>query len=541
MIEVTGNIVDVFNDEIYPATLVVSGNKIEAINRTKATGQDYYIIPGFVDAHIHIESSMLTPAEFARIATVHGTVAVVADPHEIANVLGVAGVKYMIEDGDAVPLKFYFSAPSCVPASPFETNGYAINPAEIEDLMRMDAIKCLGEVMNFTGVINNDPDILRKIRIAAKYGKQVDGHAPGLTGKDLKKYAHHGISTDHECQTETEALEKLSLGMKIQIREGSAAKNFDELIGITDEHYRDCMFCTDDLHPHDLIKGHINLLVKRALDYGIDMMKVLRIACVNPVMHYGLDVGLLRPGDCADFVVVDRDFNVKRTFIDGSVVAEDGMPLIPRRRSKVVNRFEASKQKAENFRVEHKSGSINVIAAADGQLVTDRRLVVPKEAGGCVVSDTDRDILKLVVINRYDREAEPAIGFVMNFGLKKGAIASSVAHDSHNIIAVGVNDTDLCKAVNLVIEHLGGISAVSDGREMCLPLPVAGLMSIEDYTTVAMRYREIEAMAKSLGTKLNAPFMTLSFMALTVIPELKLSDRGLFDVYASQFIDLFSN
>ncbi len=538
MKEVTGNIVDILNDEIYPATLVF-GNKIESIKRARA-GR-YYIIPGFVDAHIHIESSMLTPAEFARIATVHGTIAVVADPHEIANVLGVPGVKYMIEDGGTVPLKFYFGAPSCVPASPFETAGSTINSAGIEELLRMDEIKYLGEVMNFHAVINNDPDMLRKIHIATRYGKLVDGHAPGLGGAALREYVRHGISTDHECQTRAEALEKLSSGMKIQIREGSAAKNFDDLIGIADEYYRDCMFCTDDLHPHDLIKGHINLLVKRALDCGIDMMKVLRIACVNPVMHYRLDVGLLHPGDYADFIVVDRDFNVKKTFINGIMAAEDGMPLIPRRRSTVVNRFEAREREVTDFRVDHAPGRINVIVAFDGQLVTGRQLVAPKEAGGCVVSDTDRDILKLAVINRYDAEAEPAIGFVTNFGLKKGAIASSIAHDSHNIIAVGVNDTDLCKAVNLIIKHHGGISVVADDREMCLPLPVAGLMSTDDYASVAMRYREIDAMAKSLGTSLSAPFMTLSFMALTVIPELKLSDKGLFDVNTAQFINLFSN
>ncbi len=554
---ISGNIVDPLHEEIYPGTLVISDGRIRDII-THGRDKGSYIIPGFVDSHIHIESSMLTPAEFARVAVIHGTVAVVSDPHEIANVMGVRGVKYMIEEGKRVPLKFYFSAPSCVPASPFETSGGVINAEEIEELLQLDEIKCLGEVMNFHGVVRGvgggegggegAEELRRKLSIAREHAKVIDGHAPGLRGDELKKYLSMGISTDHECTSREEALEKLYLGMKIMIREGSAAKNFDELITIVNEHYENCMFCTDDIHPDDLIEGHINTMVKRALDYGIELMKVLRVACVNPVIHYQLDVGLLRRGDYADFIIADEDFNVRRTYINGALVAEDGRSLIPRirRTSPPINRFEARRREVADFFVRCKPNQdyINVIEAVDGQLTTRRVCAPPKEVDGYVVSDTERDILKLVVINRYERDSKPAIGFVRNFGLKEGAIASSVAHDSHNIIAVGVSDEDICRAVNLIIENSGGISVVSGGggRSMVLPLPVAGLMSTWDYTRVAERYRELESMAKALApdSALSSLIMTLSFMALSVIPELKLSDKGLFDVEESKFIDLFS-
>ena len=554
MKKVSGNIVDVMNGDIYPGTIVISDSRISDIIKEERECE-HYIMPGFVDSHIHIESSMLTPAEFARVAVVHGTVAVVSDPHEIANVLGVAGVRYMIEEGQGVPLKFYFGAPSCVPASPFETNGAVISSAEIEELLQMDEIKYLGEVMNFPGVIKDDEEMHRKLSIARQYAKPIDGHAPGLRGSDLKKYVSCGISTDHECITRAEALEKLSLGMKVMIREGSAAKNFDELIPIVNEHYENCMFCTDDMHPDDLIEGHINILVKRALDYGIDMMKVLRVACVNPVMHYKLDVGLLRKGDYADFIVVDvdDDFNIRSIYINGTLVAEEGVSLIPRKVSRVVNKFEARKREVTDFSVNSKelkygdinvntnvNLNINVIEVVDGQLITNRVRVAPKEIAGRIVSDINRDILKLVVINRYRPDSKVAIGFVRNFGLKEGAIASSVAHDSHNIIAVGVSDDDICRAVNLIIENKGGISAVSGSKRLILPLPIGGLMSTWDYSMVATRYREIDSMAKALGSSLSAPLMTLSFMALLVIPKLKLSDKGLFDADESRFINFFS-
>ena len=536
---VSGNIVDVLRSEIYPGTLKISDGRITDIIREDKEYQNY-IIPGFIDSHVHIESSLLVPSEFARVAVIHGTVAVVSDPHEIANVLGVEGVKYMMENTETVPMKFYFGAPSCVPASPFETSGAVIGPEQVEELLRLEGIKYLGEVMNFPGVLKNDPGVNKKISIAKKYSKLIDGHAPGLRGKDLERYFSAGISTDHECFTKEEALEKIGLGMKVQIREGSAAKNFEELILIVEEYHESCMFCSDDKHPDDLLKGHINSLVKRALNYGIDIMKVLRVACVNPVLHYRLDVGLLRLGDYADFLVIDNfeDFNILKTYINGEVVAEEGRPLINKRPSKIINNFKVGEKGVADFALPSKKRKINVIEAMDGQLITNRLSITPKVGDGHVVSDVERDILKMAVVNRY-RDAGVAVGLVKNFGLNKGAIASSVAHDSHNIIAVGVTDKDICRAVNLIIGNKGGISAVSEEKEMVLSLPIAGIMSNEDYVDVAEKYTAIDDMAKSLGSRLQAPFMTLSFMALLVIPKIKLSDRGLFDGEKLEFIDVF--
>jgi len=539
MISVLGNIVDVLNSAIYPGTLIISDGRIVDIVR-EHNDYENYIVPGLIDAHIHIESSMLIPSEFARAVSIHGTVATVSDPHEIANVLGVNGVKFMIENGETVPMKFYFGAPSCVPATSFETSGAAIGVEDIEKLLQLDQIKYLAEVMNFPGVLNDDPVVSGKIRIAKKYAKPIDGHAPGLRGKDLEKYISAGITTDHECITREEALEKIELGMKILIREGSASKDFEEMIPLVEEHYGSCMFCSDDDHPDDLIKGHINDLVKRALDRGIDVMKVLRVACVNPVLHYNLDVGLLRRGDSADFIMVDSldNFNILKTYINGEVVAEEGRSFISRGTSEIVNNFNVDKKKVGDFALPYKNGNINVIETIDHQLVTNRLIVTPKLENGCAVSDVERDILKMVVVNRY-KDANVAVGFIKNFGLKNGAIASSVAHDSHNIIAVGVSDEYICKAVNLIIENRGGVCAVSQDHEEVLPLPIAGIMSNSDYSSVAERYAEIDSMAKSLGSALHAPFMALSLMALLVIPSIKLSDRGLFDSDKFEFIDVF--
>ncbi|MEA1935676.1 MAG: adenine deaminase [Thermodesulfobacteriota bacterium] len=536
---VSGNIVDVLNSEIYPGTLTISGGRIVDIIREQ---KDYenYIIPGLIDAHVHIESSMLIPSEFARVAVIHGTVATVSDPHEIANVLGINGVNFMIKNGETVPFKFYFGASPCIPATPFETSGASLGLEEIEELLKLDQIKYLSEVMNFPGVLNDDPVVLGKIQIARKYGKPIDGHAPGLMGKNIEKYISAGITTDHESITREEALEKIKLGMKILIREGSASKDFEEMIPLVEEHYESCMFCTDDDHPNDLVKGHINDLVKRALGHGIDVMKVLRVACVNPVLHYKLDVGLLRKGDSADFILVDSldNFDILKTCINGEVVAEEGRSFIPGSTSEIVNNFSVGKKKVEDFVLPYKEGNINVIEMFDHQLITNRLIMTPKVENGCVVSDVERDILKMVVVNRYS-DAKVAIGFIKNFGLKNGAIASSVAHDSHNIIAVGVGDEYICRAVNLIIENRGGVCTVARDREVVLPLPIAGLMSTDDYFSVAERYAEIDSTAKSLGSTLYAPFMTLSLMALLVIPSIKLSDKGLFDGVNFEFIDVF--
>ncbi len=534
---ISGNIVDVLNSIIFPGTLTISNGKIIKI---KVENKKYknYILPGFIDSHIHIESSMLTPSEFARIAVIHGTVAVVSDPHEIANVLGLEGIKFMIESSELVPMKFFFGASSCVPASSFETSGATLNSDAIKQLLNSDKIKYLSEVMNFPGVLNKEPDLMRKIEIAKKYGKPVDGHAPGLRGSDLKKYISAGISTDHESITKEEALEKISLGLKIIIRQCTVAQNFDKLIPIIKDHPDKCMLCSDDKHPDMLVKGHINQLVKKAKKFGL--MKALKVACVNPILHYGLDVGLLQQDDSADFLVVDNlnDLNILKTYISGEVVAENGKSLIPRKKTKILNKFKAKKRKPEDFALPNRKGKINVIQAVNNQLITKRLILEPKVEKRNLVSDVKRDILKIAVVNRYF-DAKVALGFARNFGLKNGAIASSVAHDSHNIIAVGTSDKNICRAVNLIIENKGGICAVSNEKEKILPLPIAGIISDQDYLKVAEKYSEIDKMAKALGSSLDTPLMTLSFMALLVIPELKLSDKGLFDGNKFEFVDVF--
>ncbi|MBC8175162.1 MAG: adenine deaminase [Candidatus Marinimicrobia bacterium] len=536
---VSGNIVDVLNNRIFSGKIHVKNGRIRQILQ-EDVDSDVYILPGFIDSHVHIESSMLIPSEFARIAVTHGTVAVVADPHEIANVLGVNGVKYMIENGKNSPLKFYFSAPSCVPATTFETSGAVLGVKEIEQLLKMDEIKYLGEFMNYPGVLNEDSEVVEKLKVAKKYSKKIDGHAPGLRGEDARKYAEAGISTDHECTTYEEALEKINFGMKIQIREGSACKDFDTLFPLTEEHFNNCLFCCDDLHPDDLIKGHLNTIVKKALDSGLEIMKALKIACVNPVQHYGLDVGLLQVNDPADFIIVDNlsDFTVLKTYVDGKLIAENGKTKIPYRRVDSINHFQTQEKRVEDFAVPAEKGRIKVIQATDGQVVTKCVHHSPEIKNENVVSNLKRDILKIAVANRY-ADAKPATGFIQNFGLKKGAIASSVAHDSHNIIAVGTSDYELCKAVNVIIKNQGGLCVVAEEFEEVLPLPIAGIMTSENSYEVADKYAKLDKLAKSFGSTLSAPFMTLSFMALLVIPELKLSDKGLFDGNNFTFVSLF--
>lgn len=540
---VSGNFVDIQHEKIYPATMRVENGKIVSIQPdNQLTNKPLnYILPGFIDSHVHIESSMLVPSEFARLAVVHGTVATVSDPHEIANVCGMAGVEFMIENGKTVPFKFNFGAPSCVPATSFETAGAVLDSTDVEQLLQREEIKYLSEMMNFPGVLFKDEEVMKKIAAAHRLGKPVDGHAPGLRGEQAKKYIDAGIYTDHECFTAEEALDKLRYGMKIIIREGSAAKNFEALIGLLNDWPDSMMFCSDDKHPDSLVLGHINQLCARAVEKGIDIFKILKSACVNPVEHYKLNVGLLREGDPADFIVVKDlvNFEVIKTYINCELVAENGKSLIRSQESGVINNFSCSKRIIEDFSVAwNGEKEIPVIEALDGQLITNKLFFEPNVTDGKIVSDTDRDILKIVVVNRYS-DAPVAKAFIKNFGLKQGALASSVAHDSHNIVAVGVDDDSICRAVNKVIEKKGGVSVATnyqspDGKlsmqtESVVALPVAGLMSNEDGYIVAEAYTEIDRAAKELGSTLAAPFMTLSFMALLVIPHLKLSDKGLFD------------
>jgi adenine deaminase len=535
---IIGNLVDILQEKIFPAELVIEGEKILSVTPMPQLQPEVYILPGFIDAHIHIESSMLIPSEFARLAVVHGTIATVSDPHEIANVCGIKGIEFMIENGNSVPFKFYFGAPSCVPATNFETAGASIDARDIEQLMGREEIFYLSEMMNFPGVLNGDEEVMDKISSAKKHCKPVDGHAPGLRGDAAKKYIEAGISTDHECFTKEEALDKLKYGMKIIIREGSAAKNFEALIDLLNDYPDRIMFCSDDKHPDSLVEGHINQFCARAVAKGIDVFKVLRAACINPVQHYNLKVGLLRNKESADFIVVKdlEKFEVLQTYINGTLVAENGKTLIARTEmanGKQVNNFNCTKKRQEDFIVHSANSPIDgagkfpVIEALNGQLITNKILARLEESEKILKASIEQDILKMVVVNRYNN-APIAKAFIKNFGLKKGAIASSVAHDSHNIVAVGVDDESICRAVNLVIDNKGGVSCVGN-EEIILPLPVAGLMSADDGYIVAEKYAAIDKAAKELGSTLSAPFMTLSFMALLVIPHLKLSDLGLFD------------
>ncbi|MFD2514596.1 adenine deaminase [Pontibacter locisalis] len=534
---VSGHIIDIHHQEIYQGTVHVSNGRISKLVR-EATEATDYILPGFVDAHVHVESSMLVPCEFARLAVPHGTVATVSDPHEIGNVLGLQGVEYMVENGKKAPFKFYFGAPSCVPATPFETAGAEITTNDIETLFKRDEIKYLAEMMNWPGVLNRDPEVMAKIELAKKYGKAVDGHAPGLRGEQAAQYASAGITTDHECFTAEEALDKLAVGMKILIREGSAAKNFEALIPLLPEHYRNIMFCSDDKHPDNLVEGHINLLVKRALAKGNNLFQVLQAACINPVEHYKLDVGLLRENDAADFILIDNpeNFKVKATYINGQLVAESGRSKIEFTPSEIINNFDTDEKAAEQFKVAAADATkIRVIEAFDGQLITKEAWAEANIDNGFIEADVKQDILKIAVVNRYENTI-PSVAFIKNVGLKEGAIASSVGHDSHNIIAVGVDDESIARAVNLIIQSEGGVAAVGMGKEALLPLPVAGIMSAEDGYKVAEAYSAIDQMSKEMGSKLQSPFMTLSFMALLVIPSLKLSDKGLFNGDVFQFV-----
>jgi adenine deaminase len=543
-----GQIIDIPNQRIFPGVIEIADGKIVALREDQSVTDPGYLCPGFIDAHVHIESSMLTPPEFARIAVIHGTVGTVSDPHEIANVLGIEGVRYMQKLAAQTPCKIHFGIPSCVPATNFETAGATLGPEAIEELCRDESLLYLSEMMNFPGVIHRDPEVMKKIEIAKQYGKRIDGHAPGLRGEDLKKYVSAGIETDHECFQIDEAREKLALGQKILIREGSAAKNFEELWPLLHEAPESCMLCSDDKHPDDLMVGHINRLCARAVAHGVPLFNVLRAACVNPVEHYGLRCGLLRPGDPADLIRLHDliSFEVMETWIDGQLVARGGQTLLPRSKSPRVNHFQATAKVASDFALPAPAAAsdpasssplrIRVIEALDGQIITGAGEAEALLRDGQIVANPGQDILKIVVVNRY-KDAPPAVALVRGVGLKSGAIASSVAHDCHNIVAIGTSDEDLARVINLLIENEGGIAIVGDGGlKDVLPLPVAGLMSDGYAEDAATAYARLSQAAQALGSPLHAPYMTLSFLALLVIPALKLSDLGLFDGYKFAFV-----
>lgn len=535
----SGKIIDPLSREMFSGSINVENGVIKKINR-ESCDEDNYILPGFVDAHIHIESSMLTPQNFSRIAVKYGTVAVISDPHEIANVLGVKGVEYMIKNASKASLKFFFGAPSCVPATQFEKSGAIIGPEEIEKLLRRKDVYFLSEMMNYPGVIYEDEEIIEKLNLAKKYKKNIDGHAPGLNGENLKLYVKHNISTDHECFSYEEAIEKIEMGMNIQIREGSAAKNFEALYPLISEYNDRVMLCSDDLHPDDLIKGHINLLLKKALEKGIDFFDALQVVSVNPVKHYKVDVGLVQEGDRADFIIVKdlNDFEIEKTIINGNVVYDCNKELGEEKLQDRINVFVQNDSHKDNYKVPAEKSIIKVIEIIDGELITRKAIHEVKIENGFIEPDLGKDLLKIVVQNRYVKE-KPAIGFIKGFKLKRGGLVSTIAHDSHNIICVGTNDNNISELISWVNKNEGGI-AVHDGDNIIgLELGIAGIISDKAIEEVAEKYSELDKIVKAMGSELMAPFMTLSFMALLVIPELKIGNAGLFDVEKFSYTSLF--
>ena len=545
MFQTTGHIVDPLNRQIYDATLTVTDGRITSILPAYSMEDDApYILPGFVDSHVHIESSMLLPENFARVAIRHGTLAAIADPHEIANVLGIDGINFMIENGRQVPFHFFFGAPSCVPCTNMESSGAVIGAADIDTLMQRDDIYFLGEMMNVPGVLAGDPEVMGKLAAAHRAGKPIDGHAPGLAGSELQQYASQGITTDHECSTLADEQARLDVGMKVLIREGSAAQNFEALAPLLAYNADDLMFCSDDMHPDELLRGHINLMVRRAVAKGYPLWNVLRAACVNPILHYHLPCGLLQEGDPADFILVDNltDFNVIATCLAGNFFNRYAKFPVGRSwtRSDWPNNFHAAPINAEDLHVAPLSPTIQTIMAFNGSLFTGQKIVEAKVDETGVISDVGNDVLKIVVLSRY-APSRPAIGFIKGFGLKRGALASTIAHDSHNIVAVGTTDADIASAINHVISLQGGIVVEEDGAFDDLPLPVAGLISPLSHYDTCSAYARLTAHARALGCPFDAPFMTLSFMALPVIPKLKMTDKGLFDTarfcHVTPFVD----
>lgn len=536
--KISGQFVDIHKRDIYPAVISISGGKIESVERTNSA-PDIYILPGLIDSHIHIESSMITPGAFAMAAVKHGTCGVVSDPHEIANVLGITGVEFMINDAEKVPLNFFFGAPSCVPATKFESNGANMDHTIVRKLLERNDIRYLSEMMNFPGVIYKDSEVLKKLDCAKELNKPIDGHAPGLSGELLRKYIAAGISTDHECSNLAEAKEKISLGMKILIREGSAAKNLDSLKDLFNTNPDKVMLCSDDLHPETLQERHINKLIAGLISEGYNEFDVIRSATINPSEHYGLEAGMLRRGDSADFILVDtlKKMNVHETWIKGEKVFADGTVFFKYNGSSPVNSFNCKPVIESDIQVKRKHDKIRIIVAVEGELLTQE---IQGSSGTTeyVKSDISNDVLKIVVKDRY-KDLPPAIGFIKGFGIKKGAFASSIAHDSHNIIAVGTNDRDLINSINEIVALQGGLAVSDDGTVNSIQLNIGGIMTTRSCEEIAHDYDNLNHLVSSMGCRMKAPFMTLSFMALLVIPDLKIGYRGLFDVKKFEQVSLF--
>ncbi|OED30628.1 adenine deaminase [Methanosphaera sp. WGK6] len=538
---IKGNILNVFTNEIYPGEIEIEQGIIQSIKEVNKDFNDI-IVPGFIDSHIHIESSMVTPSRFSEVALKHGTTSIVADPHEIANVMGIDGINYMLEDAKHSPLNYYFSAPSCVPTTKFETSGAEIDSKTIESLLSQPEFVSLGEVMDYNAVINENPEMISKLEIAKKYQKPIDGHAPLLSGKNLQKYIKHGISTDHECTNKKEASEKRRMGMKIMIREGSEAHSLEELI------HSDAEFMvTDDLKSEDLIKGHIDYLLRKAVDLGMDPFDAIKLVTINPAEHYNLNTGSITPGKKANLVFIDNleDFKVNRVIINGNTIFKKQKLLYRANPKAIDTTLKISPKTTADFDLKarnpsHKSATVNVITVKDDSIITGHTQAKLNIEKGNIIPSVFEDILKISVIERYGGNTI-INGFVKGFGIKNGAIASSISHDSHNIIAVGTNSKYMAEATNKIIENKGGIVAISNKEKLDLALPIAGLMSNAPVTEVAETSTKLNELVYQMGCYLSSPFTTLSFMALPVVPSLKITNKGLFDVNENKFIDIIKH
>jgi adenine deaminase len=548
-----GRVIHVFTNEILAGDVAIINGRIAGIGRYEGREtvdlDGKYLSPGFIEGHIHIESSMLTPAQFGAAVIPHGTTTVICDPHEIGNVCGKTGIRYMLEKQS--PLNLYAMAPSCVPATHMETSGALLSADDIAEILEHPRVLGLAEMMNFPGTVAAAPDVLAKLRVARKRKVPIDGHAPGLGGRDLQAYIASGISSDHECTTLAEAEEKLRAGMAIFIREGSTARNLEELMPLLHSPAAcHCLLVTDDRHADDLVeRGHLDYILRRAVHYGASAVIALQMVTINPARHFGLQrTGAIVPGFRADLVVLDdlEQFTADRVYISGQCVAEKGamVTAVPEQSLDTLDPVIRSSVKIDPEVVDlsmpgEEGGLIRVITCTDGQIVTGQQMLEPKVENGMMVSDVERDILKIVVLERHHGSHAMGIGFVQGLGLARGAIGSTVAHDSHNMIVTGTSDASMLRAIRALTDIRGGLVVAGDEQVYdVLPLPVAGLMSTGTAQKVSDCLDGIRTALEKVGTGVENPFMLLSFLALPVIPELKITDKGLVDVLQFQLVPL---
>ena len=539
--KIKSNIVNVITDEIYPAEVEIKEGHIKRVTQLNRK-QDTTMIPGLIDSHIHIESSMLVPTRFAQTALKHGTTSVITDPHEIANVMGIEGINYMINDSKNTPLNFYFTVPSCVPSTKYETNGATLDSKITDELLSQKDFIGLSEVMDYHAVLNDEEEITKKIESAKKYNKTIDGHAPLLRSTKLQKYISAGITTDHESVTKEEVIEKKRLGMKIMIREGSESKTLKDFINLKPD-----FIVTDDLKAEELVKGHLNTIIEKAVKLGYDIQEILKLVTINPAQHYQLNTGSITPGRKADLVILDNleDFNIKEVISSGIRAYKNNKLLINPQPQPLTTKINVKNKTAEDFEIlTHNKNTtkalVNIIKVTDNQIVTDNITREVKVKDGKIQTNTKDDTLKISVVERYGHTTTYT-ALITGFGLTDGAISSSVAHDSHNIITIGTNSQLMAKATNEVIDNNGGLAAVNNNQTISLKLEVAGLMTKDNAEKVAQKSSQINEYTKTLGSKLTNPFSTLSFMALPVVPALKITDKGLFNVDENKFIPVIKD